>query len=221
MALNDTQVDKFLGYLELLLRWNLQARLTALTEPIKIIHVHFVDSLLALRATIGPGATLVDVGSGAGFPGIPIKIARPDVSVTVLEANRRKVAFLEHVADELEVDVHIKLGRAELVGHQPGWRESFDVATARAVAPLAVACELTLPLVRVGGKSVLLQGPTAHRQLARGSKAANCFGGGSPTTIEDTLAGGERRVIVIVPKVAPTPASFPRRPGVPARKPLG
>lgn len=221
LSLSERQIDQFLSYLEMLLKWNATARLTAITPPIDIVRLHFVDSLLVLRADIALRAQLVDVGSGAGFPGIPLKIVRPDLTVTLLESAGRKAAFLELVAAELKLGVRVLKCRAESAGHDGEWRETFDVAAARAVAPLAALCELTLPLIRIGGSAILLKGPAVWGELSSARRAVALLGGGTPVVFEDRLPGGERRVVVRISKASPTPAAYPRRAGVPARKPVG
>ncbi len=220
VALSDAQVDKLLRYLTLLIRWNARLGLTSLREPDDIIRVHFVDALCALTVPISSEAHLIDVGSGAGLPGIPLQIARPDLKVTLLESSRRKVAFLERVALDLGLVLRIELTRAEVAGQQHHLREAFDIATTRAVARLAVACELTLPFVRIGGRGVFLKGPRVRTELAGGARAAGILGGGVPDIIEVTLTDRRQHVVVAVPKISPTPAAFPRRPGVPKRNPL-
>lgn len=195
--------------------------MTTLTGPAAIVRLHFVDSLLCLRAGIPEGARVVDVGSGAGLPGIPLKIARPDLDVALLEPARRKAAFLELAAAELELAVTVRTERAETAAHDPAWREAFGVATARAVASLPVVLEFTLPLAQTGGRVVLLKGPSVTRELVAGRKVAQKLGGGELEIMSTRLAGGEKRVLVVVPKVAPTPPGFPRRAGVPAKRPIG
>ncbi len=220
MALDDTQVAQFLKYLDLLVYWNDRAGLTAITRPVDIVRLHFVDSLLCLKAPFAPNSVIMDVGSGAGFPGIPLKIARPDVSLTLLESARRKAAFLDRVAADLRLEMRIVHGRAEVVGHQSEWRETFDVATARAVAPFPEVCELTLPLVRVGGRGVFLKGPRVADELDSGHRAITVLGGGPVQVIEAKLPEGQGRAVVVVPKIAPTPPAYPRRAGVLRRNPL-
>ncbi len=221
MTLSDAQIAKLLEYLDLLVGWNARIGLTALRQPDEILRVHFIDALCVLRASIPSGATLLDVGTGAGLPGIPLRIARPDLAVTLVESNRRKVAFVERVASELNLDLRIELARAESAGQQRGLREAFDIATTRAVARLAVACELTLPFVRVGGKGIFLKGPRLTAELAAGSRAATALGGGALQLVEAKVPDGRQRLLVIVPKNSPTSAGFPRRPGIPRRNPLG
>lgn len=219
-ALNEHEVRAFLHYLQLLVKWNEKARLTSLTRPAAVVRLHFLDSLLCLRADIPQGTQLIDIGSGAGFPGLPLKIVRPDLSVTLLESSARKAAFLELAAGELGLDVEVLKERAERAAHEVQWREEFDIATARAVAPLPALCELTLPFVRPGGKAILLKGPSVRGELAAGKRVADLLGAGAPAAIEAALPGSERRVIVVIEKVSSTPPEYPRRPGVPRKKPL-
>lgn len=221
VPLDAGQVAQFLRYLELLRMWRARARLTAITRPAAVIRLHFADSLLCLKARIPSGAQLLDVGSGAGFPGVPLVIVRPDVSVVLLEAATRKAAFLEVLSTELGLALRVVRARAETAAHEAQWREQFDVATARAVAPLATLCELTFPFVRPGGKVVLLKGPSVRAEMRAGERAAGMLGGGMPALTEAPLAGGERRILVTIPKPGHTPPGYPRRPGVPGRSPLG
>lgn len=218
--LTDGQIRQLFRYLELIAEHNRRARLTAITRVREAVRLHILDSLLSLRADIPQGAALIDVGSGAGLPGIPLAIARPDLSVTLLEAAARKAAFLEVAASTLALSIVVVEARAETAAHDLRFRERFDVATARAVAPLPVLCEFTLPFVRPGGKAVLLKGPGVGRELAAGARAAGLLGGGPPGVIEDRLPGGIRRSVVVIPKVTPTPSAYPRRSGLPSRRPL-
>ncbi len=220
LALNDEQLRQVTRHIELLAAWNRKAHLTAVTRPAEAARVHVVDSLLCLRAGFPEGAVVIDVGSGAGFPGIPLKIARSDLFITLLEAAARKAAFLDLVAAQLNLALTVVEARAEHAAHDPKWRERFDVAVARAVAPLPVLCELVLPFVRPGGKAVLLKGPTVTAELDTGAHAAAILGGGAPQLAVEQLPGGARRAIVTIAKVAPTPPPYPRRPGVPAKRPL-
>ena len=174
-----------------------------------------VDDCLVLLDRLGDARTVVDVGSGGGMPGLPLKIARPDLQLTLVEADRRKAAFLVHAAARLELDVQVVAERAETVGRGP-LRESFDAAVCRALAPLPVLVELCLPLVRVGGRLLAMKGAVepADEAIAR-------VGGGPPSTFAAPSGARERGVVVVVPKVRPTPDAYPRRPGVPGRRPIG
>ncbi len=221
VALTEPHIRQILRYLDLLRRWRRAAGLTAVDDPLAAARVHIADSLLCLRAGISPGARLIDVGSGAGLPGVPLAIARPDVRVWLLEADRRRAAFLERVVAELDLPAAVVARRAEGAGAEVGLRESFDVATARAVAPLRILVELTLPFVAVGGRAVLLKGPRIQDELASAAGAIALLGGDPPSVIAAELGGGEKRSLVVIGKRHPTPPGFPRRPGVPRRRPIG
>lgn len=220
-ALDSAQVRRIAHHLDLIAAWNRKAHLTSITAPAKAARVHVVDSLLCVRAGLPSGAVLIDVGSGAGFPGIPLKIARSDLAVTLLEAASRKAAFLELAAAEIGAVLSVVEMRAEQAGHDPTWREQFDVAVARAVAPLPTLCELVLPFLRPGGKAVLLKGPSVTGEMGAGARASAMLGGGPPGQMKFQLPDGARRVIVTIEKMAATPPEYPRRPGVPAKRPLG
>jgi 16S rRNA (guanine527-N7)-methyltransferase len=176
-----------------------------------------VEDCLVLLDHLGDAASLIDVGAGGGMPGIPLKIARPDLLVTLIEADRRKAAFLVHAAAALDLDgVEVVAERAETAGHDARLREAFDVAACRALAPLPVLAELTLPFVRVGGRLLAMKGRAEEEAAA----AFAALGGGEPSTVPAPTAAREHGVIVVVPKVAPTPPAYPRRPGLPGRRPI-
>jgi 16S rRNA (guanine527-N7)-methyltransferase len=178
-----------------------------------------IDDSLVLLDHLGAARTLVDVGSGAGLPGIPIKIARPDLDVTLIEADQSKAAFLVHACAALHLDhVNVVARRAEEAGHDAALRESFDVAVARALAALPVVVELCLPLIRVGGR--LLAQKTDAEDPARAARAIELLGGALSRVQSTPSAARGSGTVVIVEKVRPTPERYPRRPGVPARKPL-
>ncbi len=174
-----------------------------------------VEDALALLPRVGGAKTLVDVGSGGGMPGIPLKIARPEVEVTLLEADHRKAAFLVHATAALGIDAAVVTDRAEVAGRGV-LRESFDVAACRALAAPAVACELCLPLVRLGGRMLALTTTTDT-----GWEVAAQLGGGGPEIVPAATRLRERGAIALIAKLTPTPEGYPRRPGVPARRPLG
>lgn len=180
-----------------------------------------IDDSLALLGFLPPGPLrLIDVGSGGGLPGLPLKIARPELRLTLLEANRRKAAFLLQAAARLGLaGVEVVAERAEAAGRDPRYREAFDVATARALAPLPVLVELCLPLVAVGGRLLAMK-TEGGAEVAAAAGAIRRLGG----ELEEVgVAASEARSlgrVVVVAKIAPTPAEFPRRPGLPARRPL-
>jgi 16S rRNA (guanine527-N7)-methyltransferase len=201
-------------YAELLLDWNRSVNLTgARTIEEVLAQIAAGDALLAVSWT-GIGR-VIDIGSGGGLPAVPMAIAMPEVHFTLLEANTRKCAFLEQVAATLKLtNVAVVAGRAEELGHQPELREQFDRAISRAAAPPAVLLELALPFVRPGGDLVAQVSPVDPQLL---EPAARLLGGGPPR-LERT--GDGTGTLLVVPKVGPTPAGFPRRTGLPNRKPL-
>jgi 16S rRNA (guanine527-N7)-methyltransferase len=178
-----------------------------------------VEDSLVLLEHLGEARTLVDVGSGGGLPGLPLKIARPDLAVTLVEADQRKAAFLVQACATLGLDdVEVLARRAEDAGRDPRYRETFDVAVARAVAAMPVLAELCLPLVRVGGR--LLAQKTDKEDIARAKHAIEMLGGLLDEISSAPSAARGAGTVVVVSKVRPTPAGYPRRPGAAARKPL-
>jgi 16S rRNA (guanine527-N7)-methyltransferase len=178
-----------------------------------------IEDCLVLVEHLGDARRVVDVGSGGGLPGLPLKIARPDLELTLIEADQDKAAFLVHACAQLGLEgVEVVARRAEEAGHDPRLREAFDVAVARAVAPLPVLAELCLGLVRVGGR--LLAQKTEAEPTADGVRAIEIMGG-SLVAVHASPSGARRAgTVVVIKKVRPTPAAYPRRPGVPNRKPL-
>ena len=201
-------------YAELLLDWNRRVNLTgARTLDDVLAQIAAGDILLAMPWT-GIGR-VIDIGSGGGLPGIPLALAMPQVHFTLLEANSRKAAFLEHLAATLNLrNVAVATGRAEELGNRPALREQFDRAISRAAAPPAVLLELALPFVRPGGDLVAQVSPIDPQLL---EPAARLLGGGPPRLERPGDGAG---TLLVVPKLVPTPAGFPRRTGVPNRKPL-
>ncbi len=178
-----------------------------------------VEDSLVLLDHLGSGHKLVDVGSGGGLPGLPLKLARPDLAVTLVEADQAKAAFLVQACAKLRLgDVEVLARRAEEVGHDPTYREAFDVAVARALAPMPVLVELCLPLVRVGGR--LLAQKTDKEELEAAEHAIEMLGGSIESVQPAPSAARRSGTIVAVAKIRPTPDAYPRRPGVPGRKPL-
>jgi 16S rRNA (guanine527-N7)-methyltransferase len=178
-----------------------------------------IEDSLVLLDHLGDATRVVDVGSGGGLPGLPLKIARPGLSVTLVEADQAKAAFLVRACAALGLhDVEVRAKRAEEVGRDPLYRESFDVAVARALAPMPVLAELCLPLVRVGGR--LLAQKTESEDLDGARRAIETMGGKLDRVASAPSAARSSGTVVIVDKVRSTPPAYPRRPGVPARKPL-
>jgi len=178
-----------------------------------------IEDCLVLTDHLGGARTVVDVGSGAGLPGLPLKIVRPELELTLVESDQDKAAFLVHACAALGLaGVDIVARRAEEVGHDPRFREAFDVATARALAPLPVLAELCLPLVRVGGR--LLAQKTERENVAAAATAIEVLGGALKGVHPSPSLARGAGTVVVIEKVRSTPAAYPRRPGVPARKPL-
>jgi 16S rRNA (guanine527-N7)-methyltransferase len=177
-----------------------------------------VEDSLVLLDHLGSAQTLVDVGSGGGLPGLPLKIARPDLAVTLIEADRAKAAFLVQASARLQLSVEVVARRAEDAAHDPKYREAFDVAVARALAPMPVLVELCLPLVRVGGR--LLAQKTSREDVVRADNAIQLLGGSLIASKAAPSSARDEGTVIIVSKIIPTPAAYPRRPGVPNRKPL-
>ncbi len=205
-------------YWELLIEWNGRMNLTAVRDPNEMLTRHFLDSLHCLNP-MGDlsGQRVVDVGTGAGFPGLVLKIVQPDLALTLVESVGKKCTFLEAVSAELALsDVSVVNRRAEEIGQDPALRASFDWALARAVAELRVLAEYLLPLCRIGGHMLAMKGERAAEELASAETALVQLGGGDSAEIPV----GEQSTLIVVPKVAPTPAKYPRRTGMPSKRPL-
>lgn len=180
-----------------------------------------VNDCLVLLPHLGSAATLIDVGSGGGLPGLPLKLARPELAVTLLEANHRKTAFLTAAAGRLQLEgVEVVTARAEEAGHDPLFRERFDLATARAVAPMASLVELCLPFLRVGGRLLAMK-TDAELETRAALPAIELLGGRLDQIAAAPSAARAHGQVVIVAKVSPSPALYPRRAGVPVKRPLG
>lgn len=223
LDLAPAQLDLFARYQAILLDWNTRINLTAIAAPEDVQRKHFLDSLTCL-AVLPPGPLrLIDVGSGAGFPGLPLILARPEISVTLLEATGKKARFLEHVVAELGLaGVRIVNARAEEAGRDPAERERYDWAVARAVAPLPELAEYLLPLVRVGGSALAQKGRDAAAEAAGAAGAFKRLGGRLAEVRPVTVPGLEdERALVVLEKMSPTPGKYPRRPGEPRKKPIG
>ncbi len=218
VQITDKQIEQFEKYLNLLVEYNQKFNITAITEREEIIVKHFVDSLLALEAL--DCGKLIDVGSGGGFPAIPLKIMKgDDLILTMLEATQKKCGFLQTVVDELGLkNVKVICGRAEEFSIKNEYRESFDFATARAVARLNILSEYLLPFVKVGGKFIALKG-SDKEEIQEGKRAIEILGGNISEVIERDLEGAKRN-IVVVEKNKNTPKIYPRKNGQIRKKPL-
>lgn len=222
-SLSPQQAAAFERYVAELVEWNKRFNLTTITEPAAIQTRHFLDSLscwLALRS--GPPASLIDVGAGAGFPGLPLKILRPNIQLTLLESTAKKASFLEHIVQVLGLrNVTVLAQRAEDAGQSPAHREQYDWAVARAVAPLPVLAEYLLPFVKVGGRMLAQKAKGAQDEVAAAASAFAKLGGEFEDLISVQVPGlEEERWLVVVRKSAATPPAYPRRAGMPTKRPL-
>lgn len=214
-----------LQYLEHVFAANRTLNLTRITDRRDAVELHLLDSLAGLRglAALADGAAVVDVGTGAGFPGVPLACARPRWRLCLVEAARKKAMFVRSAAAAAGLgNVDVRWGRAETLGRDASWRERFDAAVARALAPLAVLAELALPFVRTGGVLVAYKGGEIEEEVASGRRALEELGGTLEGVDRFRLPwSGAARSLVIVRKQRPTPAQYPRRPGMPEKRPLG
>ncbi len=211
-------------YLRLLLEWNRRMDLTAVPEEEEILDRHFIDSLTVLRTgMIPPDASLIDVGTGAGFPGMVLAMARPDLQVTLLDAQQKRLHFLEAVRDAAGAgNVRLLHARAEDGAKDRKHREQYEIAAARALAPLNVLCEYLLPFVRIGGCALCWKGPALRDELEAGRRSARMLGGRLEMPAECRVEGRdwEHRILPIR-KVEKTAPAYPRKAGTPKARPLG
>ena len=221
IELSDTQLAQFDRYAALLVEWNEKMNLTAITDPTEIVIKHFLDSLSFLNCVTPPrGAALVDVGTGAGFPAVPLKIARPDLKITLLDSLNKRLLFLQEVSAQLQLPMATVHARAEEGGRNAQLREKFDIATARAVAALPVLSEYCLPFVKKGGMFVAMKGPSGPSELQDAEKALRLLGGQAEATHTRTLQDGSSRTLIVIRKVNLTPPMYPRAGGKIAKAPL-
>lgn len=221
LEVSDTLLGKLDAYAEFLVAYNQKVNLTAITDPAEIAVKHFLDSLLLLAAAdIPAGASLIDVGTGAGFPGVPVRLMRGDLHLTLLDSLNKRIVFLRELCQRLEVDASLFHARAEDAGHDPALREQFDFATARAVASLPVLCEYCLPFVRVGGLFAALKSRSAAEETALAGHALDLLGGRVESERSFRLPDSSERCILLIRKISQTPPKFPRPAAKMAKSPL-
>ena len=221
IELNKSQINKLYEYMNLLLDWNEKINLTAITEPNEVILKHFVDSL-SIQKYIDKNSKMIDVGTGAGFPGIPISIVNNNVEIILLDSLNKRINFLNEVINKLDLDnVKTIHSRVEDAGKEKNHREIYDIATSRAVAPLNVLLEYLLPLVKVGGKCICMKGSSIKEEIENAENAIKILGGEIEKIDEIVLPDSDiKRNIIIIKKVKETPFKYPRKAGIPSKEPI-
>jgi 16S rRNA (guanine527-N7)-methyltransferase len=222
LDLTSAQLDQFSCYADLLVEWNLRFNLTSIVDPRGIVIKHFLDSLSAARSIPSGPIKLIDVGAGAGLPGLPLKIARPEIALTLLEATRKKCDFLKAVIAELQlIDVQVINVRAEEAGRADEHREAYDIAIARGVAEMPTLIEYLLPVVKIGGLALAQKSKEVLNDVQRAERALTTLGGRLSDIVAVSVPElNEIRYLVVVEKIAATPEKYPRRTGVPSKRPL-
>ena len=221
IKLDEEQIKKFYIYMNLLIDWNEKINLTSIIKPEEMILKHFIDCL-TIAKYIEENSELIDMGTGAGFPGIPLKIYRNDLKIVLADSLNKRLNFLNEVIDTLKLDsIETIHTRAEELGKNKKYREQFDIATSRAVANLATLSEYLLPFVKVGGKCICMKGPDIDEEINIAEKAITILGGKIVKKDVFNLPQSDLgRSIVIIKKVKDTPGKFPRKPGTPAKEPI-
>ncbi len=221
LALHQGQLEQFCRYAELLCEWNKKMNLTAITDDVEIAYKHFADSLAPL-ALLGSfeGKSLIDVGTGAGFPGIPMKIACPGMSLTMIDSLNKRTTFLKEVCRQLKLQAEVYHLRAEEAGKQDGLRESFDFATARAVAHLRELSEYCLPFVKVGGCFLAMKAGEIEQELEEARNSIGMMGGKVERVMSYEIELTGKRTLLVIKKISQTPTKYPRNPAKIAKKPL-
>jgi len=223
IELSERQIEQFLTYLEILQDWNKRMNLTSLKDPREIITTHFLDSLTVSEGIdeIGP-IRVIDIGTGAGFPGIPLKILKPEISLSLLDSRRKRIEFLRYLFKSLKLKgLEIIWGRAEEYGRKEEYREKYDIVLARALARLNILVELGIPFLRIRGLFIVQKGQKLKEELEEARKAIEILGGELKGIISLRLPFSRKsRKLVIVEKVLETSDRFPRRSGIPQKRPL-
>ena len=221
LALTEEQIEKFYNYMNLLIEWNKKINLTAIVEPKDIILKHFIDSL-TIEKYIKKGETIIDVGTGAGFPGIPLKIAREDLKITLADSLNKRINFLNEVINKLDLkNIETIHTRAEELGKNKKYREKFDIATSRAVANMSTLSEYLIPFIKVKGRCICMKSSDIDTELENAKKAINILGCEIESKDKFNLPNSDLgRSVIILRKVKNTPSKFPRKAGTPAKEPI-
>ena len=208
LDLTEEMYRKFDIYAEFLVEYNKNVNLTAITDPVEILYKHFIDSVLMLKyAEIKPDSSVIDVGTGAGFPSVPVKIYDDSLKITLLDSLNKRISFLQQLCEKLQIDAEFVHGRAEDIAKFPEYREKFDISCARAVANMSLLSEYCLPFVGVGGRFIALKGP--NEDISSGLNAVKILGGDVSRETNYDVEGDSRK-IVIVNKISQTPPKYPR-----------
>ncbi len=221
VKLNESQIEKFYIYMNTLLAWNEKMNLTAIINPNEIILKHFIDSII-ISKYVHENANVVDVGTGAGFPGIPLKIVRNDINMILIDSLNKRINFLQEVIKELKLSkIEAIHSRVEEFARKKEYREKFDYATSRAVANLSTLSEYLVPLIKIGGRCICMKGPNVDDEIMEGKNAILILGGELEKIDKLKLPDSDIcRTIITVEKVKNTPLKYPRKPGLPAKEPL-
>lgn len=221
--LGKNEVLLYVKYLDILLEWNKKINLTSITDPEEVVLKHFLDSIAAVPyLEKKESLRIMDIGTGAGFPGVPVKIACPEADMVLLDSLKKRITFLNHLIEELGLaGIKAIHGRAEDLCRQEGFREAFDVVTSRAVANLTVIAELCLPFVKVGGVFIAYKGPRAREEVEESKGALEILGGSLRKMITITLPKSrDERNLIFIAKEKETPEKYPRKAGIPEKRPL-
>lgn len=221
VEIDEQMCKQFYQYMKLLLEWNEKINLTAITEENEVILKHFIDSL-TINKYIEEGETIIDIGTGAGFPGIPLAITKMENKITLVDSLNKRINFLLKVKDALNLNnVEAIHGRVEEIGKNCNHREHYNVVTSRAVAKLNVLLEYMMPLVKVGGKCICMKGSNIDEEIEQSKKALNILGGEIIEVDKMVLPSTDiSRNIILIKKVRETPKQYPRKPGTPAKEPI-
>lgn len=219
--ITDKQVKKFFSYMNLLIEWNKKINLTTIIEPKEIIIKHFVDCGTILKY-LKDDENIIDIGTGAGFPGIPIKILNENLNVTLVDSLNKRITFLNEVCIALDLEnIELIHSRAEDLAKNKSYRENFDKSVSRAVANLTTLAEYDLPFIKKGGQMIAMKGFEIEKELQNAEKAINILGGKIKEVNKFTLIDTDnKRSIVLIDKVKPTPKQFPRKAGKPLKEPI-
>lgn len=221
LTLDDSAIIRLNTYGNMLVKWNEKMNLTAITEPEEVLYKHFLDCLMFFKnVDVKQSSKVIDVGTGAGFPGMVLKIARPDIELTLMDGLNKRLTFLNAVLDALKLEAKTVHMRAEDGGKNADYREKYDIACARAVANLPVLCEYCIPFVKIGGQFVAMKGAAASEELEVATNAYKILGCEKPTIICENLRENEARAFIVSKKVSQTPPKYPRMGGKIAKSAL-